>query len=212
MDWITDVFLHATTETYCGRSIWRLAPNLIESFERWEQTTWKYVFQVPRILSKDMYEARDGLIAAFTAYFGQAKTTRADANYFVTTSEQELRDIAFDDNDVGKVHMLQYWAIKSNAHKMTFWMFAYMLHNPQLLERIRQEVAPGVVNGTLNVPYLTEQCPRLEWLFLEVLRLKMSSSLMRYVTEPTVVGGKVLARGHNVMVPIGNYISTRMFG
>ena len=80
-------------------------------------------------------------------------------------------------------------------------MFAYMLHDPQLLERIRQEVAPGVDNDTLNVPYLTEQCPKLESLFLEVLRLKMSSSLMRYVTEPTMVGGKVLARGHNVMVP-----------
>ncbi|KAL8982670.1 MAG: hypothetical protein Q9205_002891 [Flavoplaca limonia] len=110
MDWTTDVFLHATTETYWGRSIWGLAPNLIESFQKWEQTTWKYIFQVPRILSKDMYDARDELIAAFTAYFGQAKTTRADANYFVTTSEQELRDIAFNDNDVGKAHMLQYWA------------------------------------------------------------------------------------------------------
>ncbi|KAL8841956.1 MAG: hypothetical protein Q9176_002892 [Flavoplaca citrina] len=201
MDWTTDVFLHATTETYWGRSIWGLAPNLIESFQKWEQTTWKYIFQVPRILSKDIYDARDELIAAFTAYFGQAKTTRADANYFVTTSEQELRDIAFNDNDVGKVHMLQYWAINGNAHKVTFWMFAYMLHDPQLLERIRQEVAPGIENGTVNVPYLTEQRPRLESLFLEVLRLKMSSSLMRYVTEPTVVGGKFLARGHNVMVP-----------
>ena len=57
-----------------------------------------------------MYEARDQLIAAFTAYFGQANTDRTDANYFVRTSEQELRDIGFDDNDVGKVHMLQYWA------------------------------------------------------------------------------------------------------
>ncbi|KAL8878852.1 MAG: hypothetical protein Q9198_003423, partial [Flavoplaca austrocitrina] len=201
MDWTTDVFLQATTETYWGRSMWGLAPDLIGSFQKWEQTTWKYVFQIPCILSKDMYEAREELIAAFTAYFGQAKTTRADANYFVTTSEQELRDIAFNDNDVGKVHMLQYWAIKGNAHKVTFWMFAYMLHDHQLLERIREEVAPGVVNGTLNVPYLTEQCPKLESLGLEVLRLKMSSSLMRYVNKPTVVGGKVLANGHNVMVP-----------
>ncbi|KAI4277769.1 MAG: hypothetical protein LQ337_001527 [Flavoplaca oasis] len=80
-------------------------------------------------------------------------------------------------------------------------MFAYILHDPQLLERIRQEVEPGVVNGTLNVPYLTEQCPKLESLFLEGLRLMTSSSLIRYVTEPTVVGGKVLPRGHNIMVP-----------
>ena len=33
------------------------------------------------------------------------------------------------------------------------------------------------------------------------MRLKMASSLMRYVTEPTLVGGKLLAKGNNVMVP-----------
>ena len=44
----------------------------------------KHVFL---ILSKDMYEARDELIAAFTAYLGQAKTTMADVHCYVTTFE-----------------------------------------------------------------------------------------------------------------------------
>lgn len=60
---------------------------------------------------------------------------------------------------------------------------------------------PGVVHDIPDVSYLTEQCPKLEALFLEVLRLEMSSSLMRYVTGPTIVGGKLLQKGNNVMVP-----------
>lgn len=59
----------------------------------------------------------------------------------------------------------------------------------------------GVVNDTPDVPYLIGECPRLEAVFLEVLRLEMSSSLMRYVTEATMVGGKMLRKGQNVMVP-----------
>lgn len=110
MDWTADVFLHTTTEIYWGKSIWEIAPNLIETFLAWEETTWKYVFQLPRFLSRDMYAAKDQLVDAFTAYFGQPSNKREDATYFVKTAEEELRDIAFDDNDIGKVNMLQHWA------------------------------------------------------------------------------------------------------
>lgn len=86
-------------------------------------------------------------------------------------------------------------------HKVTFWIIAHLAHNPELLENIRAEIAPGVVNDAPNVSYLVENSPLLEAVFLEVLRLTTSSSLMRYVTEPTVIGGKILEKGNNVMVP-----------
>lgn len=86
-------------------------------------------------------------------------------------------------------------------HKVTFWIFAYLCHSPRLLETIREETTPGIVDDVPNVPYLTEKCPRLEAVFLEVLRLVMASSLMRHVTEPTMIGGKVLEDGNNVIVP-----------
>ncbi len=92
-------------------------------------------------------------------------------------------------------------SINGKVHKVTFWVFAYLFHTPGLLEAIREETVPGIVNDTPDVRYLTEKCPRLEAIFLEVLRLKMSTSLMRYVTSPTLIGGKLLEKGHNVMVP-----------
>ena len=110
MDWTADVFLHTTTEIYWGKTIWEVAPKLIESFLKWEETTWKYVFQLPRFLSRDMYAAKDQLVDAFTAYFEQPKSKRGDATYFVVTAEEELREIGFKDHDVAKVNMLQHWA------------------------------------------------------------------------------------------------------
>ena len=110
MDWTADVFINTTTEMYWGKSIWKVAPGLTESFLKWEETTWKYVFQLPRFLSKDMYTARDQLIGAFRVYFAQPNAERADANYFVKMAEEELRDIEFGDFDVAKANMLQHWA------------------------------------------------------------------------------------------------------
>ena len=86
-------------------------------------------------------------------------------------------------------------------HKVTFWILAYLGHQPKLLESIRKETAPGIVDDSPNVSHLTENCPLLESVFLEVLRLVMASSLMRHVTEPPIIGGKILEKGNNVMVP-----------
>ena len=110
IDWTSDVFIRAITEIYWGKSIWKVAPGLMESFLAWERTSWKYIFQLPRFLSEDMYAARTQLVDAFTAYFGQPKEKREDANYFVKAAEEELRDIAIDEHDIGKIHMLQHWA------------------------------------------------------------------------------------------------------
>lgn len=110
IDWTSNVFIRATTEIYWGKSIWKIAPSLLESFLAWERTSWKYIFQFPRFLSGDMYAARAQLFDAFTAYFGQPREKREDANYFVKAAEEELRDIAIDERDMGKIHMLQHWA------------------------------------------------------------------------------------------------------
>ena len=109
MDWTADVFIRASTEIYWGKSIWKVAPNLIDAYLQWEETSWKYVFQLPRFFSRDMYAAKDQLLDGFAAYFGQQKDKREDATYFVTMTEEELRGLAFSDHDVGKVNMLQYW-------------------------------------------------------------------------------------------------------
>jgi hypothetical protein len=68
------------------------------------------------------------------------------------------------------------------------------------MDQIRQEVLPGVVGETIDEDYLLEQCPMLESLFTEALRLTVSSSLARVIMEPTVVGGKLLKPGNKIMV------------
>lgn len=110
LGWTEQVFISITTEIFWGKSIWKISPGLIDTFLKWENTTWKYVFQLPRFLSKDMYTARDQLIDAFTNYYGQANGNRADANWYVNKAEAEYRDLSFNDHDLAKVNMLQHWA------------------------------------------------------------------------------------------------------
>ena len=77
---------------------------------------------------------------------------------------------------------------------------AHLVHDQELLERVRLEVLPAVRGDFIDEKYLLEQCPQLEALVNETLRLTVTSSLARVVTETCVVGGKILQKGNKIMV------------
>jgi cytochrome P450 len=87
-----------------------------------------------------------------------------------------------------------------NLYKLAFWIVSHLAHDPALLDQIRQEVLPAVQGKQVDETYLLEQCPKLESLVSETLRLTVTSSLARVVLEPTVVGGKMLKPGNKIMV------------
>jgi cholesterol 7alpha-monooxygenase len=83
---------------------------------------------------------------------------------------------------------------------LTFWIVSHLAYNPALLEQIREEVLPAVQGYQVDEAYLLEQCPKLDSLVSETLRLTVTSSLARVIVEPTVVGGKMLKPGNKIMV------------
>ena len=113
IEWTTYTFIHSLTMVYWGNKIFESDPSLLQTYTTWERTYWKYVFQLPRCFSRDMYHARDKLVNAFIAYFKLPQAERADVAWFTPIAEAELRDIGLDDRDLGRAHMLQHWAYVS---------------------------------------------------------------------------------------------------
>ena len=110
IEWTSHAFIYSTTDMYWGKRIFEVDPTILETYTTWEKTNWKYVFQIPRLFSRDMYDARDKLVDAFTRYFSSPKSERIDAAWFVPIAEREMRDIGSSDRDLGRAHMLQHWA------------------------------------------------------------------------------------------------------
>ena len=82
----------------------------MNSFLRWEQTNWKYIFQLPRYFDEDLYAAKEQLIDASTAYFNQSQAERPDSIHSLSASEVEMRKIDLKNDEIAKVNMLTHWA------------------------------------------------------------------------------------------------------
>jgi cytochrome P450 len=97
-------------------------------------------------------------------------------------------------------------------YKMTFWLVAHILHDAALVNAITAEVRPAVGVMTIGQEqkieidhhYLSEQCPKLDSLFSEVLRLTLTAPMARDVSETTTVGGRRLREGNRVLVCLLN--------
>lgn len=90
-------------------------------------------------------------------------------------------------------------SIVGNVYKMAFWLMAHLAHDPELLEEIRREILPAVQGNSLDEKYLADECPKLDSLIAETLRLTVASSLARVVTHQCVLSGKTLEPGNKIM-------------
>ncbi|TGO32885.1 hypothetical protein BHYA_0281g00080 [Botrytis hyacinthi] len=202
-EWCNEVIIKSSVTACYGHKIFEINPNLLQAMMSWEAKNWKFMYKLPEFIARDIINARSEFIDTLCKYFETPKEDRSDALYFVKVMEEEIWAAGLSDHEIAGIHMLHLWAITANVYKAAFWAIAHIVHIPELLAQIRAEIAPamGTDGETVDLKYLTEDCPRLEAFFHEVLRINSAGALAREVTTPTLFSGNVLAKGTKLMIP-----------
>jgi cytochrome P450 len=94
--------------------------------------------------------------------------------------------------------------LNGNPALLNFWLLADLLYRPILLEEVRAESAKAFIDGPDAPPdmsILQNQCPVLNAVFYEGLRLHGGATTVRRVCQDTQIGGYNLKPGADVMVP-----------
>jgi cytochrome P450 len=91
--------------------------------------------------------------------------------------------------------------VNSNTYKLCFWVLSYLLYNVKFLHAIREETRPAFLGDQVEMTHLLEDCPCLNAVFDEVMRLTNSSSSIRRVASEVRIGGFKLREGTNVLIP-----------
>lgn len=94
-----------------------------------------------------------------------------------------------------------YHRSNANSAKITFWLFLYVIDNPSVLHSLREELATAVSVMQINVKHLLENCPLMDAVFNETLRLATGAISARNVDATTMVAGKTLVAGAKIIIP-----------
>ncbi|MCJ1312934.1 hypothetical protein MMC25_006610 [Agyrium rufum] len=199
--------INANQKAYFGDCLSELDPQLYQTFVNFDALSWQLLYRYPRFLGRKMHASKDHITNVLTRYFAAPAEQRPGAAWVTRMLEEEMRQLGLTNEEMSTLMLLQYWGINTNVWKACFWMLSYILFDPSLLSLIRQETAPAFPNnsdqspGSLNLAYLDSPttCPQLHAVWLEVVRLTVSTASVRYITHDTPIGGKILRKG-NILV------------
>ncbi|KAL8763458.1 MAG: hypothetical protein Q9184_000766 [Pyrenodesmia sp. 2 TL-2023] len=201
MWWCCHVLIDGVTRAFFGDELFRIEPDIVQTFVTFDDLNWQFILQYPEFLSREMTAARNKMIKALTTYFERPLETRSNASSFVLSLEKEMRKYDIGNGDIAAMLMLTIWALNSNTYKLCFWMMAHILHDPKLLEILRHETRPVAEAEPSNMARALAECPRLDAVYHEVLRVATASTSIRTVVSPTTIGGKELLVGSDVFIP-----------
>ncbi|KAK8131988.1 cytochrome P450 oxidoreductase [Apiospora kogelbergensis] len=200
--WCSTVLLEAATDAFFGDAFLKMAPNLLNDFFDFDDNSWMLMYRYPRVLARNMYQSKQNAIDYLTAYLDLSLEDRPGAAWFVTTMEEEQRALGIQSRDIATLLMMVYWVVNSNTYKLCFWILSHLLHDPALLSTLAEETSSAIAaDGNVDMRCLLDDCPRINAVYDEVLRLTNSSSSIRHVTADAVIGGCTLRRGNNVLIP-----------
>ncbi|KAL5337981.1 putative cytochrome P450 [Aspergillus crustosus] len=194
--------VNGVVRAYYGDIVLKIQPDFAGRYMEWEKTSWKFLMGLPRFLAKDMIAAKDDMINFFLEYFTLPPGDRGHENFWVSSVEELFRELELSNDEIARMFMLHTSSIIGNMYKMCFWLVAHILSNPDLLRSITLEIQPAVNLQTREIDHthLTENCPVLDSLYSEVLRLIVTSPMTRQVSTTTTIGGKTLKKGNNVLI------------
>ncbi|KAF4634720.1 hypothetical protein G7Y89_g3382 [Cudoniella acicularis] len=200
--------------SFFGNQLFETSPSFLTNYQTYEDDSWKIFFNYPRFVARSLHVIKDRALDDLVRYFALPKEERTGLAWIFQTLDSELTNLGLEPRDRAGIMMMITWAINHNAHKISFWVFAHILFNPSLLEEIRRETRRGCnADGSIDMQLLLTECPQLDAVWFEVLRIYNNAALARKATVDTVISNKTIHKNETIIGPFRQFhLNPAIFG
>ncbi|KAL8909703.1 MAG: hypothetical protein Q9207_000012 [Kuettlingeria erythrocarpa] len=199
-DLCTEVLVDVTTRTLFGDGLVEVEANIVRHFLDFNNDAWMLVFQYPQKKGSKLMTARRRILDALVNYLEGSDEIRMGRSWLVEKVTERLEFEGIGSEDIAALLLMVYWAANINPYRLGFWMMAYILFNPALLNTLRAETKCAV-SDKIDANYLVNNCPHLEALYLEVMRIVNGALSARKIVADTPMGTKILRKGNTILIP-----------
>jgi len=172
---------------------------------------------LPSVIARTAVANREVFSKALIKFYGEERDHADDVAAITRVRAQHTRDAGFDIEKLGKQEVALAFVATTNTIPTLFWFFVNVFSRPELVDKLRAEVAPLVAvaeNGTaadsghgdqddekkktdakrafarkatLDIGTLETSCPLLVSCYRECIRLANQGLGNRYVKQDTVL-------------------------
>ncbi|KAL8642537.1 MAG: hypothetical protein Q9226_008500 [Calogaya cf. arnoldii] len=201
-------------KAFFGTELFNSSPDFLSHYQEFEDSSWKVFYNYPRFLAKGLHKVKDWAVDDLVKYFALPSEQRPDTAWIFRTMDIELTNLGLDVRDRAGMMMMIIWALNHNAHKISFWIFAHIVCDPNLLSCVRSETGKAFhSDGSLDIDKLLMESPQLDAVWYEVLRIYNNAAIARKATEATTIGGKSIHAGQTILGPFRQFhLDPNIFG
>lgn len=212
-EWCRDLFVEVTTFAFYGpENPFQLYPELVKDYWVWEDGMIAIMASpLPQVTSRRAYLAREKLARAMIEYLEKGR--HAQASPVIQERVRLHEEIGIPLEDRGRSEFGMLFGTLVNASITFFWMLNYILARPQLLADMRAEIGNSAFStdrstkeASLSFEALRTQCPLLNSVFRETIRLIAPMTSARFVTEDTIVADTYKLRAQSVVQIAGGVL------
>ncbi|KAJ8132162.1 hypothetical protein O1611_g1458 [Lasiodiplodia mahajangana] len=207
--------LSCSSRTFLGPNLEKIAPSFLRDYQEFEEESWKIFYRFPAWLAARSHRAKDSAMSELAKFLSAPETEHTGLEWIFKTMNRELQYLGVPHHDIAGIVMIIIWAINNNAHKIAFWIFAHLLYDPSYLAAVRNEIDAAFTAPDMKprVEILLNECPHLDAIWYEVLRVYNASSAIREAVAPCELAGKSIRVGDQLVAPFRQFHMNRsIFG
>lgn len=122
LGWCRETLLEPVTTAVFGERLLQLNPDLMQTFVKFDDDSWKLNYKLPRLICEEMHTARENILATFRKYFALPPNERTGESWLVRTIETEMRKIEVPESDIAALFAMPFWVYVSTPlfpHRMS---------------------------------------------------------------------------------------------
>ncbi|KAK7972351.1 cytochrome p450 [Apiospora saccharicola] len=198
---VSFVSVQATAHAMFGPHLHEINPLVVQDMLSFNEHVWMIVFRCPSILAMPVREHRDKLMATTRKFVRLPREQRSQASWAMTSVLDGMENVGMDMESRASMILMIFWAAVSNEHNSCFWLLTNLLYDDSLMRLAQSETESAWKSGQLDIKDLCANCPNLDSIFNEVLRLNNTAAAARVVSQKVILGGKELRPGSTVVMP-----------
>ncbi|KAI4256319.1 MAG: hypothetical protein L6R42_006294, partial [Xanthoria sp. 1 TBL-2021] len=109
LEWNRMVLLESVISAFFGPQLLQIDPQLLQHFAAFDEESWKLTYKYPRMISKDMYHAKDQLVAAVETWLNLPRDKRPDGAWLIQKLEMETSKLEMSTKDLAAMITSLVW-------------------------------------------------------------------------------------------------------
>ncbi|KAI8634023.1 cytochrome P450 [Xylariaceae sp. FL1651] len=162
----------AATRSMFGHHLHDITPRIVEHMLDFNDHAWMVFFRYPNLFGLPITRPRREIMDALKAFIQLPESQRLSQARSIKQIIAAQEIVGIDLEARASVILMIFWAANSNEYNISFWVLAYLLYDNRLFRLVKGETEAAWRSGKLDIKYLCANCPKLEAIFYEALRLK----------------------------------------